>query len=98
MPPRRVMTFVIGTGIPLDLLRRRADIQQAERELAAATARVGARRLEAHLVVRAGCPEPLLHSAPLHHRGVDGHPSSLPSCVLIKRLSARNMLQKRDTI
>ncbi len=32
----------IPAGIPLDLLKRRPDIQEAERELAAATARVGA--------------------------------------------------------
>jgi NodT family efflux transporter outer membrane factor (OMF) lipoprotein len=32
----------VQSGVPLDLLRRRPDIQQAERELAGATARVGA--------------------------------------------------------
>lgn len=31
----------IDAGLPLDLLRRRADIQQAERQLAASTARIG---------------------------------------------------------
>jgi NodT family efflux transporter outer membrane factor (OMF) lipoprotein len=31
----------VGAGLPLDLLRRRPDIQQAERELAGATARIG---------------------------------------------------------
>ncbi|MDR3425701.1 MAG: efflux transporter outer membrane subunit [Alphaproteobacteria bacterium] len=31
----------IATGLPLDLLRRRPDIQEAERELASATARIG---------------------------------------------------------
>ncbi len=32
---------VVAPGIPLDLLKRRPDIQQAERELAASTARIG---------------------------------------------------------
>ena len=31
----------VGTGLPVDLLRRRPDVQQAERELAGATARIG---------------------------------------------------------
>jgi len=31
----------IGPGLPLDLLKRRPDIQEAERQLAAATARIG---------------------------------------------------------
>ena len=32
---------VIDTGLPLDLLRRRPDVQEAERSLAASTARIG---------------------------------------------------------
>jgi NodT family efflux transporter outer membrane factor (OMF) lipoprotein len=35
------MPAPVAPGAPLDLLRRRPDIQQAERELAAATARIG---------------------------------------------------------
>jgi NodT family efflux transporter outer membrane factor (OMF) lipoprotein len=35
------MPAPIATGAPLDLLKRRPDIQQGERELAAATARIG---------------------------------------------------------
>lgn len=36
----------IEAGLPLDLLRRRPDIQQVEREAAAATARIGAARAD----------------------------------------------------
>ncbi len=32
---------VVDSGVPVDLLRRRPDVQQAERELAGATARIG---------------------------------------------------------
>jgi NodT family efflux transporter outer membrane factor (OMF) lipoprotein len=35
------MPAPVATGAPLDLLKRRPDIQQAERELASATARIG---------------------------------------------------------
>ena len=41
--PRPIPTFParIAVGTPLDLLRRRPDIQEAERQVAAATARIG---------------------------------------------------------
>jgi NodT family efflux transporter outer membrane factor (OMF) lipoprotein len=35
------MPAPVGAGLPLDLLRRRPDIRQAERDLAASTARIG---------------------------------------------------------
>ena len=35
------MPTPVGAGLPLDLLRRRPDIRQAERDLAASTARIG---------------------------------------------------------
>jgi NodT family efflux transporter outer membrane factor (OMF) lipoprotein len=46
----------IDAGLPLDLLKRRADIQQAERQLAASTARIGVAtaNLFPRLVVTAG--------------------------------------------
>ena len=42
-PPNLIpsMPAPVAAGAPLDLLKRRPDIQQAERELAAATARIG---------------------------------------------------------
>lgn len=43
LPP---LPMHIQTGLPLDLLRRRPDVQQAEREAAAATARIGIARAE----------------------------------------------------
>ncbi len=46
----------INAGVPLDLLRRRPDIQEAERELAGATARIGVATAELfpHVFVTAG--------------------------------------------
>jgi NodT family efflux transporter outer membrane factor (OMF) lipoprotein len=44
LSPKEMVPAVPGavaTGLPVDLLRRRPDIQQAERELAGATARIG---------------------------------------------------------
>jgi NodT family efflux transporter outer membrane factor (OMF) lipoprotein len=44
LAPKALVPAVPGavdTGLPVDLLRRRPDIQQAERELAGATARIG---------------------------------------------------------
>jgi len=44
LAPKAMVPAVPGaaaTGLPVDLLRRRPDIQQAERELAGATARIG---------------------------------------------------------
>ena len=44
LAPRAMVPAVPGavaTGLPVDLLRRRPDVQQAERELAGATARIG---------------------------------------------------------
>jgi len=44
LAPRAMVPAVPGavaTGLPVDLLRRRPDIQQAERDLAGATARIG---------------------------------------------------------
>ena len=39
--PIPVPPLAIAVGVPADLLRRRADVRRAERELAAATARIG---------------------------------------------------------
>jgi NodT family efflux transporter outer membrane factor (OMF) lipoprotein len=59
----------LDTGVPLDLLRRRPDINEAERELAAATARVGVAtaNLFPHLAITG--------SAGYQGQGLGVHPS-----------------------
>lgn len=44
--PVPVADLQVAVGVPADMLRRRPDIRQAERQLAAQTARVGAARAE----------------------------------------------------
>ena len=58
----------IEPGLPVDLLRRRPDIRQAERELAASTARIGA--AEADLFPRVG----ITAGAGLQGQGLGRHP------------------------